>query len=88
MVERKSYMKADKDGKETEAWYFVLSIDNGWKAATFSESIHEQAEIAVGLDVRMEVKAGRSRGNFNIESFEVLKPQDDKPATEQDDLPI
>src|SRR5258707_1437378 len=83
-VERKPYAT----GKEEEGWYFILTIDNGWRASTLSESIHEQAEIAVGLDVRMEVKAGKSRGNFNIESFEVLKPQQEKTATEQDDLPM
>src|SRR5260370_107008 len=83
-VERKPYAT----GKEEEGWYFILTIDNGWRASTLSESIHEQAEIAVGLDVRMEVKAGKSRGNFNIESFEVLKPQQEETATEQDDLPM
>ncbi len=87
MVERKSYMDEDKEGKVTEKWYFVLTIDNGWRGATFSESILEQAEISIGLDVRMSVKQGRSRSIFNIESFEVLKPE---PKKEQatDDLPF
>ncbi len=98
MVEHKPYKK--EDGKYSE--YFVLTIDNGWRASTFSESILEQAEIAIGLDVRLEVKQGRSRSTFNIESFEVLKPVEaaarkmakdtlaSKPKKEQasDDLPF
>jgi len=83
-VETKPY----KNDKNEEKFYFVLTIDNGWHASTFSESIREQAEVAIGLPVKIEVKAGRSRGNFSIVSFEVLKPEPQQPATEQDDLPI
>jgi hypothetical protein len=69
-----------KDGQIQE--YFILALGDGRSASTFDTKIAGQAHDAKGKIVKIDTKAGKKAGFFNVETFQVMGEQ--APAAKEE----